>query len=96
MYFLGLFRTDELIQNTIKSKFKDCTVLTIAHRLNTIMDSTKVAVVDAGRIVEFDHPYILLQNFNGYFTKMALETGAFMFESMRKLAQDSYNYSTHV
>nr|CAD7574938.1 unnamed protein product [Timema californicum] len=43
--------TDALIQKTIRLKFADCTVLTVAHRLNTIMDSDKVIVMDAGRMV---------------------------------------------
>ena len=43
-------RTDEFIQTTIREKFEDCTVLTIAHRLNTIMDSDRVMVMDAGSL----------------------------------------------
>ncbi|KAK9869554.1 hypothetical protein WA026_003307 [Henosepilachna vigintioctopunctata] len=63
-------RTDEFIQRTIRMKFVNFTVLTIAHRLNTIMDSDKVLVMNSGRHVEFGHPHILLQNPEGYFSKM--------------------------
>lgn len=70
-----IFRTDGLIQNTIRNKFRTCTVLTIAHRLITVMDSDKILVMDAGSIVEFNHPYTLLENKNGYFYKMVEQTG---------------------
>lgn len=53
--------TDALIQRVIRDKFAHRTVLTIAHRLNTIMDSSKVLVMDAGRAAEFDQPHTLLQ-----------------------------------
>ena len=44
-------QTDSLIQRTIRTKFAPCTVLTVAHRLNTIMDSDKVLVMDKGQLV---------------------------------------------
>ncbi|XP_074035480.1 probable multidrug resistance-associated protein lethal(2)03659 isoform X2 [Leptinotarsa decemlineata] len=83
-------QTDELIQKTIRTKFADCTVLTIAHRLNTIMDSDKVLVMDAGEVVEYDHPHILLQNPNGFFYKLVEENGTNMSEQLQKVAAESY------
>ncbi|NWX25574.1 MRP2 protein, partial [Notiomystis cincta] len=66
--------TDHLIQTTIRSEFADCTVLTIAHRLHTIMDSNRVMVLQAGQIVEFDSPEELLTK-EGIFSMMAKDAG---------------------
>ncbi|XP_034128604.1 multidrug resistance-associated protein 1 isoform X16 [Drosophila guanche] len=63
--------TDDLIQKTIRTEFKECTVLTIAHRLNTIMDSDKVIVLDKGQITEFASPTELLDNPKSAFYSMA-------------------------
>ncbi|CAF4270676.1 unnamed protein product, partial [Rotaria magnacalcarata] len=52
--------TDELIQLAIRKKFVSCTVLTIAHRLRTIIDSDKILVLSSGQVVEFAAPYELL------------------------------------
>ncbi|KAK7487188.1 hypothetical protein BaRGS_00021540 [Batillaria attramentaria] len=54
--------TDALIQNTIRSAFSTCTVITIAHRLNTIMDYDRIMVMDAGLVKEFASPEELLAN----------------------------------
>lgn len=83
-------QTDALIQSTIRTKFAQCTVLTIAHRLNTVMDSDKVLVMDAGRMVEFDHPFNLLQNEDGVFYGMVQQTGKTMAESLKTIALNSY------
>ena len=64
------YKTDRLIQEVIRNRFKDSTVLTIAHRLNTIMDYDKVLVMDQGRVVEFDKPRVLLQNTDGHFSRL--------------------------
>ncbi|XP_069566366.1 multidrug resistance-associated protein 1 [Brachyistius frenatus] len=66
--------TDNLIQSTIRSQFEDCTVLTIAHRLNTIMDYTRVLVLDKGEMSEFDSPSNLVAQ-RGAFYKMARDAG---------------------
>lgn len=54
--------TDGLIQEMIRSKFEDCTILSIAHRVPTIVDSDRVIVLDQGRVAEYDSPSVLLKN----------------------------------
>uniref|UniRef100_A0A8C9ZXN7 ATP-binding cassette, sub-family C (CFTR/MRP), member 3 n=1 Tax=Sander lucioperca TaxID=283035 RepID=A0A8C9ZXN7_SANLU len=66
--------TDDLIQSTIRTQFEDCTVFTIAHRLNTIMDYTRVLVLDKGQVAEFDTPANLLSQ-RGIFYGMAKDAG---------------------
>ncbi|KAI2666162.1 Multidrug resistance-associated protein 1 [Labeo rohita] len=66
--------TDNLIQSTIRTQFEDCTVLTIAHRLNTIMDYTRVIVMDRGHITEMDSPCNLISQ-RGQFYRMCREAG---------------------
>nr|XP_046232338.1 ATP-binding cassette sub-family C member 3 isoform X2 [Scatophagus argus] len=66
--------TDDLIQSTIRTQFEDCTVFTIAHRLNTIMDYTRVLVLDKGQIAEFDTPTNLISQ-RGIFYGMAKDAG---------------------
>jgi len=64
------YETDALIQRTIREEFNDCTVLTIAHRLNTIMDSNRIIVMDQGRVAEFDSPKALLRDKAGVFSQL--------------------------
>ncbi|XP_072049289.1 ATP-binding cassette sub-family C member 5-like [Amphiura filiformis] len=63
--------TDSLVQSTIREAFSDCTLLTIAHRLQTVLDSDKIMVIDNGKIAEFDTPSNLLADSNSLFSIMA-------------------------
>ncbi|XP_037350168.1 ATP-binding cassette sub-family C member 3 [Talpa occidentalis] len=66
--------TDNLIQATIRTQFADCTVLTIAHRLHTIIDYTRILVLDKGTVAEFDSPTNLIAA-RGIFYGMARDAG---------------------
>ena len=90
-YFL-FPRTDKLIQNTIRNKFAACTVLTIAHRLHTVMDSDRVLVMDAGHAVELDHPFELLQIPGGYLRQLVDQTGTATAAALLKDAENSYKH----
>lgn len=70
------FNTDKSIQETIRNKFNDCTVITIAHRLNTILDYDKVLVMEKGQAMEFDKPDVLLKNQDGLLTELVRNQAA--------------------
>ncbi|ESP02039.1 hypothetical protein LOTGIDRAFT_111500, partial [Lottia gigantea] len=67
--------TDDLIQQTIRREFKESTVLSIAHRLNTVMDYDKIMVLDSGTIKEYDSPNRLLEDKTTIFYGMAKDAG---------------------
>ncbi|KAJ3222538.1 hypothetical protein HDU81_009818 [Chytriomyces hyalinus] len=67
--------TDEFIQKAVRTNFSSSTVLTIAHRLNTVADYDKIMVLEVGRVVEFGNPFVLLGQEEGYFARMVAETG---------------------
>ncbi|KAJ3413134.1 hypothetical protein HDV05_008472 [Chytridiales sp. JEL 0842] len=79
--------TDALIQKALREDFKDATVLTIAHRLNTIIDYDMVMVLDQGTLAEYDSPHNLLTTENSRFSSMINETGAANAELLRSLAE---------
>lgn len=79
--------TDGLIQETIRKKFKDCTVMTIAHRLHTVMDSDKILVMNFGKVEEFDTPLNLLDITNGIFADMVKATGPSESKNLKLLAK---------
>lgn len=67
--------TDALVQKCIRKDFAGCTILTIAHRLNTVIDYDRILVLDAGQVVEFDTPVNLLSNPKSQFAQLCAETG---------------------
>ncbi|KAJ7275433.1 multidrug resistance-associated ABC transporter [Mycena haematopus] len=70
------YKTDTVIQSSLRNELpRDTTLLTVAHRLQTIMDADKIMVLDAGRIVEFDTPKELLKNKHGMLRALVDESG---------------------
>lgn len=80
--------TDSLIQKTIRKKFSNCTVLTIAHRLHTVMDSDRILVMNAGCVEEFAHPASLLRNENGLLYRLVQTTGKNVSKNLQQIAEE--------
>lgn len=84
-------QTDALIQHSIRHNFRECTVLTIAHRLHTVMDSHRILVMDSGSVKEFDYPHVLLQNEDGFLRNMVIAAGPQVSATLRQIASDAYD-----
>lgn len=77
--------TDERMQSTLWTEFKDCTLLTIAHRLNTVIIYDKILVLDKGHVVEFDRPANLLKDPNSMLSSLVDDLGPNMAARMRDI-----------
>ncbi|KAJ7131700.1 multidrug resistance-associated ABC transporter [Mycena crocata] len=80
------YNTDELIGKTIRHEFAESTILTIAHRLRTVIDYDRVMLLDQGRIAEFDRPDVLLRNHKSKFYSLCKATGKEEFATLKKMA----------
>lgn len=88
-------QTDAFIQQTIREKFRDCTVLVIAHRLHTVMDLDRLLVIDNGRVVEFGPPYSLLTREGSIVNKMAKEAGQSTYDHLLDIAKKVSKLEIH-
>lgn len=82
------YQSDALIQQTIREEFASSTILTIAHRLRSIIDYDRILVMDAGRVVEYDDPYTLIANKDTLFYSMCENSGEL--DTLTKLAKASF------
>lgn len=83
-------KTDALVQQAISVNFADCTVLTIAHRLNTLILSDKILVMDSGVVKEFDQPITLLDNPHSSFRSLVNQTGPDTARKLEQLAREQH------
>ena len=88
--------TDNLIQRTLREKFKDATVFIVAHRLATIIDANRILVLNEGHLQEYSHPFQLLATskndqtitkIKGKFARMALATGVENAQTLFEIAK---------
>ena len=85
--------TDTAIQKTVREQFKNYTVITVAHRLQTIMDSTRIMVLDQGVCAEYDTPINLLSDSSSIFHDMSQKTGNF--DHLKSIAAGEGSVTDH-
>ena len=89
-----MYRTDAFVHKAIREKFGDCTVLTIAHRLDTVMSSSRVMVLDRGEIKEFGPPHSLLKASGSHLKAMVEKAGPTASKKLHQMALESYYLQT--
>lgn len=82
------YESDAKLQKTIRDEFSSSTIITIAHRLKTIIDYDRILVLDAGQIKQYDHPYKLITQNDSQFRSMCEDTGEF--DELVKLSKAAY------
>jgi len=80
------YATDELISKTIRQEFSNSTILTIAHRLRTVIDYDRIMLLEQGQVVEFDRPSVLLSDPSTKFYALCQATGREEFAVLKRLA----------
>ncbi|CAD6636775.1 AMH_1a_G0038970.mRNA.1.CDS.1 [Saccharomyces cerevisiae] len=83
------YTSDAKIQKTIRETMKNTTILTIAHRLRSVIDYDKILVMEMGRVKEYDHPYTLISDRNTIFYRLCKKSGEF--ENLFELAKVSFD-----
>jgi len=80
--------TDAKVQQVLRTSFTDRTIMTIAHRLDTIIDSDRILAMDKGIVAEFDAPLTLLNNPKSIFSELCRNTGEEQYQNLRSKAAE--------
>ena len=83
-------RTDALVQQAIRSHLSDCSVLTIAHRIETIIDSDRIVVLERGKIIETDAPFLMLERGTSYLSLLLSQFDPSTEQQLRNAARMSF------
>ncbi|XP_064637687.1 ATP-binding cassette sub-family C member 4-like isoform X2 [Lineus longissimus] len=89
-------RANSAIQSILRSRFEQCTVIVITHRIQSVVDFDRVLIMDNGRVLEYDPPHILLQNPLGIFKQMFSELSAKDAILLREMAQYKFENKPYV
>lgn len=79
-------RTDELLQKSVAKSFNDATIISVAHRLDTVIESDRILVLGHGKVLEYGAPRELLSSQEGHFASMVHDTGDRMSRELRRRA----------
>ena len=78
-------RTDQLLQEAVRKSFAGATIISVAHRLDTIIENDVILVLGSGQVLEFGSPHSLIEK-DGYFASMVNDTGDDMAKELRRRA----------